>query len=117
MPDAAVKAVVTCAVVDWQIHVYLRDLDVPHYPVAADIQQVLVILSSGLERLFRERKVICHARDQRPVICQSRFLCFFQLGVVHIAHSFFVSCLNYRLVLDGGEVTYDRVQADEQSNN
>ena len=116
MPDAAVKAVVTCAVVDWQIHVYLRDLDVPHYPITADVQQILVIFGSRLESLFREREVICDSWNQCAIVRQSRFFCLLQFCIIHIADSFFVSGLHYGLVLDGGEVAYDRVQADKQSN-
>ena len=52
MPDAPIKAVVPCAVVDGQIYIYLRDLDISHYPVAADIQQVLIILSGGFKCFF-----------------------------------------------------------------
>ena len=116
MPDAAVKAVISCAVVDGQVYVYLRDLDIPHYPVAADIQQILVILCGRFERLFREREIICNAGDQRSVICQRLFFCFLQFGVVHIADSLLISGLDYGLVFDCCEIAYDRVQADEQSN-
>ena len=42
---------------------------------------------------------------------------FLQFCIIHIADSLLISGLNYRLVLDGGEITYDRVQAEEQSNN